>query len=230
MNPESIAIPNVEAWNDAFARENDIDDYYARSGVLIRAIEARRLAAIRRLLAPEAGQRILEVGCGGGHVLRMFSQCKLTGVDVSGEMLAKAARNLQGCNVRLLKGELQSLDLPEASFDRIICTEVLEHTVDPDQVLGEMRRLLHPAGRIVVTFPNDGMVDALKSLIRRSGMTVLPPFRRIAWGGDHYHLHRWTIPQMRSLLSRRFALADESFAPTWLLPIRCCFACTAQIA
>jgi len=224
----STVITDVEQWNDAFAREHDIDDYYAQSGFLIRWIERSRLGCIRRLLAPRPGHRLLEVGCGGGHVLRMFPQCTLTGVDVSGEMLAKAQRNLDGYPVRFLKGELASLDLPRDSFDRIICTEVLEHVVDPDALLADMRRLLAPGGRVVVTFPNDTLVNRLKTLIRATGLTILPPFRRISWGGDHYHLHIWRVHEMRGLLSRHFAVADQRFAPSRILPVRCCFACTGK--
>jgi 2-polyprenyl-3-methyl-5-hydroxy-6-metoxy-1,4-benzoquinol methylase len=225
MRTQPATIADVEGWNDAFARENDIDQYYQASGPVIRWIEGRRLAAIRRMIGPRPHERLLEVGCGGGHVLRMFPQCELTGVDVSGEMLAKARRNLAGCRVELLKGELGGLNLPPASFDKIICTEVLEHAVDPQGILQQMSRLLKPTGVSVITFPNDHLVEALKSMIRRTGLTFLPPLRRISWGGDHYHLHRWSIRQMRDLLSRWFVITQELFAPSRLLPIRCCFQC-----
>jgi SAM-dependent methyltransferase len=228
MRTRSVAIEDVEGWNDAFARENDIDQYYDGSGFAIRWIEGRRLAAIRRMVAAGPGERILEVGCGGGHVLRLFPGCELTGVDVSGEMLAKARRNLAGYKVRLLKGELSELDLPSGGFDAVICTEVLEHAVDPEGILEQMGRLLRPGGRAVITFPNDPLVNALKSLIRRSGLTLVPPFSRISWGGDHYHLHVWRIGEMRALLGRHFAIQAERFAPSRLLPIRCCFQCTGR--
>ncbi len=224
--PESqITIGNVEQWNDTFAREHDIDEYYSGSSFLIRLIEQRRLACIKKMVAASADDRILEVGCGGGHVLRMFPECNLTGVDVSGEMLEKARRNLDRYRARLLKGELHELDLPYGGFDQIICTEVLEHAVDPESILAQMRRLLRPQGRVVVTFPNDYLVNTAKDILRRSRLTALPPFRRISWGGDDYHLHVWSVPEMRELLSRYFTVVRARFAPSRLLPIRCCFLC-----
>ncbi|HSW47134.1 MAG TPA: class I SAM-dependent methyltransferase [Phycisphaerae bacterium] len=226
MKTRAVTIPDVEGWNDDFARENDIDRYYDASGCLIRWIESRRLAAIRRMAHAHPDDRILEVGCGGGHVLRMFSHCDLTGIDVSGEMLAKARRNLAGCRVNLLKGQMHELDLPAGGFDTIICTEVLEHVVDPEGILEQIGRLLRPGGVAVVTFPNDPLVNGLKRIIRRCGLTVIPPLRRISWGGDHYHLHEWTIKEMRGLLRNRFTIQSERFAPCRLLPIRCCFQCT----
>ena len=221
----SIDVIDVRSWNDTFAREHDIDDYYARSGFLIRWIEQRRLRFIRDMVSAGTADRILEVGCGGGHVLRMFPEADLTGVDVSGEMLKKARRNLRGYPVQLLQGELHELDLPSGGFDAIICTEVLEHVVDPRAVLSQMKRLLRPSGRVVVTFPNDPLVNRLKSIIRGSGLTILPPFRRISWGGDQYHLHVWRVREMRSLLSEYFRVSRVRFAPSRLLPVRCCFQC-----
>lgn len=218
-------VEGVEALNDRFALQHDIDDYYSRSSPLIRWVEGRRLAAIRRLLAATAEHRILEVGCGGGHVLRMFPQSKLTGVDVSGQMLAKAQRNLDGCRARLLKGELHEVGLGDGEFDRVICTEVLEHTVDPDQVLSEIRRVLHPDGRVVITFPNDHLIHRVKHVLRSSGVWRLPVFGRIAWGGDEYHLHVWTPREMAKLLGRHFVVERSRFVPAQWFPIRCCFVC-----
>lgn len=228
MQVREITIGNVEQWNDGFAAAHDIDDYYARSGLLIRAIERTRLTCIRRMIAAEPTDRILEVGCGGGHVLRMFPDAKLTAVDVSGSMLAKARRNLQGYDVCFHKGEVQNLDLPSGGFDKIICSEVLEHVVDPDSIVQSIAGLLRPGGRAVVTFPNDHLVNRLKSIIRRTGLCAIPPFRRISWGGDAYHLHIWPVPEMHELLSRHLTVVKMRFAPSRLLPIRCCFECTTK--
>jgi ubiquinone/menaquinone biosynthesis C-methylase UbiE len=221
-----VPVEDVERWNDALARKYDIDDYYVRSGFLIRWIERRRLRCIQDLIAATRNDRILEVGCGGGHVLRLFPGADLTGVDVSGEMLRKARHNLAGYRVRLLKGELKELDLPEGGFDKIICSEVLEHTVDPESMLRQMRRLLRPGGRVVITLPNDGLIRRLKKLVRCSGLSVFPSLHRISWGGEECHLHAWRRREMREMLSRHLNISRERFAPVSLLPIRCCFLCT----
>jgi len=222
---DTASITDVEAWNDALAREHDIDDYYERSGPLIRLFERRRLAHIRRMAAPAPGDRLLEVGCGGGHVLRLFPECELTGVDVSGEMLRKARHNLSGLDVRLFKGELHEVDLEPRSFDGIICSEVLEHVIDPEAVLEQMQLLLALDGRAVVTIPNDHLINSLRGCLRRSGLSHLPPFRRVCWGGDQYHLHVWRVGSMRELLAQFFRVDAVRFAPCRSLPIRACYLC-----
>lgn len=221
----SEAEIDVEALNDRLAIEHPIDRYYADSPLPIRLIERRRLAIIRDMVGDAAGLEVCEVGSGGGHVLAMFPQARLTAIDVSQVFLDTARRNLTGYDVRFVKGEVQRLGLPAGSFDRIICTEVLEHTIDPDVILAEIARLLRPDGVAVITVPNDPLIGRLKGLVRHTPVGwVLRD--KIEWGGDAYHLHRWTPDEFGRVLSRHLHVAERRCAPTSLLPVRACYRCT----
>jgi 2-polyprenyl-3-methyl-5-hydroxy-6-metoxy-1,4-benzoquinol methylase len=215
---------DVERLNDRLAIEHPIDDYYECSPFPIRFIEGRRLAIIRAFMGDVRGLDVAEVGSGGGHVLRMFPEANLTAIDVSDEYLAIARKNLAGYQVRFVKGEVDKLDLPPAAFDRVICTEVLEHVVDPDAVLGAIARLLRPSGVAVVTVPNDPLIGRLKGIVRRSpaGWILRD---RIEWGGDTYHLHQWTPEQFAQLLTRHLRVTDHRGAPLDRAPVRACFRC-----
>jgi 2-polyprenyl-3-methyl-5-hydroxy-6-metoxy-1,4-benzoquinol methylase len=228
--PESTAraprsATDVEALNDRFALLHSIDDYYARAPLPIRMISASRLAIIRRMVGEHAGLDVCEVGAGGGHVLRMFPHARLTAIDVSGVFLDTARRNLAGYDARFVKGEIDKLDLPAASYDRIICTEVLEHTVDPAAILEAMARLLRPDGVIVITVPNDPLVRRVKGLVRRTPVARFLD-RGLDWGGDEFHLHQWTPAEFRRLLERHLRITRETFAPLRALPVHACFRCT----
>ena len=168
---------DVEELNDQLARTHPIDDYYARSPLPIRWIERKRLRIIRAMVGASDGLDLLEVGSGGGHILRMFPSARLTAIDVSDVYLDVARENLAGYDVRFIKGEVDKLDLPPAGFDRIICSEVLEHTVDPEAILATLARLLRPEGVAVITIPErspdrapEGVAPALarRSLAARS--------------------------------------------------------------
>lgn len=220
--PETRA--EVEALNDRLAREHPIDDYYAKSPWLVRFVETRRLAIIRELAGLAHGERLMEVGSGGGHVLRLFPQGRLTAVDVSDVFLDTARKNLRGYDVEFVKGQLTDLALPGASFDCIVCTEVLEHIASPEPVIAEIARLLKPSGRAVITVPVDPLINGLKSVVRRTPIGwVLGD--RINWGGDIYHLHQWWPAQFRSLLERHFQVQAQHSAPHDALPLRACFLC-----
>jgi 2-polyprenyl-3-methyl-5-hydroxy-6-metoxy-1,4-benzoquinol methylase len=224
---EPISKLDVEALNDALAREHPIDDYYARSAWPIRFVESRRLGLVRRFVGDANGLDVAEVGSGGGHVLRMFPNARLTAIDVSGVQLEIAKKNLARYDVCFVKGEVDKLDLPMASYDRIICTEVLEHVVDPDAVLGAIARLLRPSGVAVITVPNDPLIHSIKSAVRRTPLRRLVG-ERIEWGGNTYHLHRWPPKEFEQVLSCHLQVADRRFAPFRWIPLRACFKCVSK--
>jgi 2-polyprenyl-3-methyl-5-hydroxy-6-metoxy-1,4-benzoquinol methylase len=218
---------DVEALNDLLAVEHPIDEYYARSPWPIRLVERRRLSIIREFVGDASGLEVAEVGSGGGHVLRMFPEAKLTAIDVSGVYLDLARRNLLGYDARFLKGELHELALPAGSFDRVICTEVLEHVVDPGALLAGIARILRTSGTAVITVPNDPLIHRLKGVARRAPMRWLVG-RRIEWGGDAYHLHAWTPEEFERVLEEHFEVTDRRFAPARGLPLRACFKCISS--
>lgn len=218
------ASNTAEAINDRLATEHPINDYYEKSFWPIRKIEQGRLRIIREMVGPVSGLSLLEVGSGGGHVLRQFRDAHLTAVDVSGKFLETARQNLRGYDCRFIQGEIDKLGLPEASFDRIVCTEVLEHIPDPAPVMREIARLLKPTGRAVITVPNDPLINGTKTFVRKSPVGWLLG-DRVNWGGDEYHLHQWKPAEFREVLSRYFTVEDQRSAPFDFLPIRVCFTC-----
>jgi 2-polyprenyl-3-methyl-5-hydroxy-6-metoxy-1,4-benzoquinol methylase len=218
---------DVEATNDRLAREYPIDDYYARSPLPVRLIEQRRLAIIRELVGEARGQDLAEIGSGGGHVLRMFPHARLTAIDVSSLYLDTARKNLAGYDARFIKGEVDKLDLPAESYDRIICTEVIEHVQDPEAILGTIARLLRPHGVAVITVPNDKLILTLKGVVRRTPLGWALG-DRVKWGGDEFHIHVWTPREFEELLSRFLRVTDRRSAPMDLIPIRACFRCVRR--
>jgi 2-polyprenyl-3-methyl-5-hydroxy-6-metoxy-1,4-benzoquinol methylase len=220
---------DIEALNDRLALQHSSDDYYTTSPWVIRYVERRRLSIIRRFMGDVTGSEVAEVGSGGGHVLRMFPDARLTAIDVSSVYLDMARKNLEGYDVRFLKGEPNKMDLPDASFDRVICTEVLEHVVDPDAILAAIARVLKPTGVAVITVPNDPLILRVKGLVRRTPARWLLG-KRIEWGGDEFHLHRWMPAEFSRVLARHFAITDERAAPFGAFPLRACFRCVSKTA
>jgi 2-polyprenyl-3-methyl-5-hydroxy-6-metoxy-1,4-benzoquinol methylase len=172
------------------------------------------------MLGDVTGLDLAEVGCGGGHVLRQLGGARLTGIDPSELALETARRNLAGTPVRLLRGNVEDLDLEPASFDRILCTEVLEHTRDPDLVLTAIARLLRSDGVAVITVPNDALIRILKALAH--------PLGRVEWGGADFHRHAWTPAECSRWLDGTLRVTEYDAAPVRWLPVRACFRCVPQ--
>jgi ubiquinone/menaquinone biosynthesis C-methylase UbiE len=223
-SPWPQSAEDVERLNDQLAREHSIDEYYVSSPYVIRWVQKRRLRLIERMVEAAPGSKVLDVGSGGGHVLRMFPQAKLTAVDVSDVYLDIARRNLAGYDVAFHKGQIETLGLPAQSFDRIICTEVLEHTTNPGEILHELARLVHPSGRVVITVPVDPVIDRAKAILRKTPVGWLLR-NRIQWGGDRYHLQKWWPSEFQALLERDFVVQKLTLVPVALLPFHACFLC-----
>lgn len=106
---------------------------------------------------PRPGERILDLACGTGIVARRVAEVAgpgvaLAGVDRSPDMLA-VARRLPvpgGVPVDWREGDATALDLPDDSFDVVVCQQGLQFFQDRAAAAGEMRRVLAAGGRAVL--------------------------------------------------------------------------------
>jgi ubiquinone/menaquinone biosynthesis C-methylase UbiE len=113
--------------------------------------------ALLQLAALVPGQRVLDVACGTGLVSFAAAHAvgrhgSVVGVDLSGRMVEAAmrrARQHEAWTASFVRMVAQSLALPAASFDVVLCALGLMYVPDPAEALREMRRVLRPGGRLV---------------------------------------------------------------------------------
>jgi len=120
-------------------------------------IEVKRNAATNRLTELERrtdGRRLLDVGCGQGVLLEVASHrgWEAVGLDVSEQFARYARENLQ---VRVHVGDIATVDLEANSFDVVILNAILEHLLDPYQVLLKIFSALRPRGLLLLDVPNE---------------------------------------------------------------------------
>ena len=139
-----------------------------------------RCAAVAQLaLAPN--DSVLEVGIGTGLNLPLYPPLtRLTGIDLSSEMLDKAVERVQNLampDVTLKVMDATSLDFAENEFDKALATYTISAVPDPVAVLREMCRVVKPGGTIVILnhFRSEGRV------VSRVEDLVAPVCTRLGW-------------------------------------------------
>ena len=139
-----------------------------------------REAAIKHLELTRE-HSVLEVGIGTGLNLPLYpATCRLTGIDLSQEMLDKAVERVQTLampNVTLKVMDATSLDFGDDEFDRAIATYTISAVPDPVAVLREMRRVVKPGGVLVI-------LNHFRSERRATGLFedfVAPLCTRLGW-------------------------------------------------
>jgi ubiquinone/menaquinone biosynthesis C-methylase UbiE len=120
-------------------------------------------------LIPAEAMRILEVGCGEGRfatalrAARPKSRLEIVGVEVN-EAAGRVARNVLD---RLIVGNVEQLEVSyDSYFDCVVFSDVLEHLVDPWNMLRRARRFLKDGGQIVASIPNVQHWSVLANLLR----------------------------------------------------------------
>lgn len=170
---------------------DDRPDAYRRAAVTYDLVIEPFLRTTRlvglEMLPPKPGMRVLDVGCGTGAQLERYRDagCTVACVDTSVGMLETAKRRLGNVDVRLTDGT--ALPFPDDSFDLATISFVL-HEVSPElrpQILTEMRRVVHSAGRILVT-DFTAQPWTLKGHLFRAGIVAV----EFAAGRDHWRHHR----------------------------------------
>jgi len=101
-----------------------------------------------------SNRRVLDVGCSSGYLSQPLSQRGNTIVGL--ELDPAAAREAEQWCERVLVGDIETMELPlePASFDVIVCGDVIEHLRDPTATLARLRPFLRPGGTLVASTPN----------------------------------------------------------------------------
>lgn len=117
------------------------------------AYSRHRLDALLKQHIPQRGDglRLLDVGCGTGHHLASLRRCgfEVAGVDGSEEMLDHARDNNPGAEI--LHADVEEIPFPDASFDYVVCIEVLRYLPDSSRCIRELARVLKPGGVCLAT-------------------------------------------------------------------------------
>jgi len=127
-----------------------------------RPLDRASIELARDVAGESAGGRLLDLGCGDGRLLADLAHdgARVVGADRSGLALERARQRHPGIELISL-GEDGRLPFEDASFDAVVCLQVLQHVVDLQQLLSEVRRILTPGGSLAITVPWHGRLKSI---------------------------------------------------------------------
>jgi SAM-dependent methyltransferase len=168
---------NEAAWYDEFyqAEQASWAPWYKFS-----------LPFLKRILTPQT--RIVELGCGQGHILRHLAREKLVpeeniyGLDQSRTAVDYVKRHLP--KAHLDTGDIYRLEYPKDFFQVCLLMETIEHLEDPQPALQQILSVLAPGGSLLISFPNYLSLPWLPfrwlvQLLRMPRLLVLQPIDKI---------------------------------------------------
>lgn len=130
-----------------------------QSNPIINYEQQVRSRTVLNMLSPSQGEKILDIGCGNARDLAIIATtgAQVVGVDIAEGMVSAARQELVKLgieNVLLRVGDATQLDFADGEFDKVLCSEVIEHIPDAEKALAEIWRVLKPGGMLVLSTPN----------------------------------------------------------------------------
>lgn len=137
-------------------------DYYdlgIKNNLFQKIWHTHKLDQVLKLL-PKNSKNILDVGCASGiltaEIAKTFPEGKITGVDCYNKAIAFAQKKYPHINFKV--ADAHRLPIKDKSFDLVICTETLEHLVDPKKALLEIRRVLKKGGQSIISMDSGNLM------------------------------------------------------------------------
>ena len=166
-------------------------------------IRDKRLAKINKYIEKE--DKVLEIGCGSGNLLKYLNSKNIHGLDISPKMIEFCKKTiLYGSFV---SGDAESLPYESNSFDKVIISEVLYYLPDIEKALKEANRILKKDGLLLITSLNK-KYNFIKTLVNVFKIGV----------HDNISLPYISLKQLKSYLGKDFKIQEISSVPINFIP------------
>lgn len=116
---------------------------------MLNRYDRRQMIKVKRYLDPRPGERILEVGCGVGHLTKRMRALGADAIGVDANPHAAEVAVTDG----VMTMHAESLDFPDDHFDKLLSVHAIEHIPDITGGFDEMFRVLKPGGKALFVYP-----------------------------------------------------------------------------
>ncbi|HVU16368.1 MAG TPA: methyltransferase domain-containing protein [Candidatus Didemnitutus sp.] len=163
-----------------------------------------------------SGCDVLDIACGEGYGAAFLAATarSVVGVDNDPDTISHAERKYPVANLKFLTGRAEKIPLPDRSVDLVVSFETLEHLDDHEAMMREIRRVLRPKGRLLISTP-----DTL-------------PYQEVSGRTNPFHVHELDRAGFESLLARHFKHTaiglQKSISGSWFVPFKANAASAAE--
>ncbi len=163
---------DLETWNVELNRFQSMSVKEQHANPLVRWQEQQRRRGILHFVSGRAGEHVADVGCESGYLAAGLARqgCRVTCIDIDPTLLDLARQRLARQRigkdrVAYVVSDIRQIQLPDASVDVALASEILEHLPDPQEGMRELIRITRPGGRIILSVPNESLVLGIKRVL-----------------------------------------------------------------
>ncbi|OGC97698.1 hypothetical protein A2634_04745 [Candidatus Amesbacteria bacterium RIFCSPHIGHO2_01_FULL_48_32] len=222
-----VTTRNFRRWNEEMFCKYNNERVYNHPNLIIRFVESMRVKQLLNHLLPiKDSDKILAAGSGEGHIERYLKNGEVSLIDISKEAIRRAKDNLGvQNNYKFIVGDLEKIPVRDNYFDKVECSEVIEHVMSPKKMLKELCRVLKPNGTMVITFPNEPLINYLKGALIKLHLFnyFFPNIPRDMT--EEWHLRAYDLRSFKKDSESRWRLVDIKGIPFSFFPVRYLVVC-----
>lgn len=217
-----VTTKNFVSWNEEMFKKYNNERVYEHQNPIIRFVERKRVEKILKFLTPvKKTDYILAAGCGEGYIEKKIPSAKVLLVDISKEAIKRSQVSLKkNKRYTFLQANLEKLPMKANTFDKIECSEVIEHVLSPKKILEEFHRVLKVDGILVISYPNEPLINTVKKIFIRLGLFYylfpnIPKDMTQEW-----HLRAYNYKQFKSDIENNWEILSKNGVPFNIFPLR----------
>jgi ubiquinone/menaquinone biosynthesis C-methylase UbiE len=172
---------------------------------------------------PDGLNAVLDIGCGVGDVMHLLTKkAKLVyGIDIARINVQKAHENLSRSGIKnavTVQAPAEWLPFSAGEFDLVVIGDVIEHVLEVDTVLREIKRVLRPGQLLICVTPRKNFLHALEKIDHVLQCTLLWPFKRQQNTTKSFHFERFLSKHELAVAFKRAGFVAQYYRPICFYP------------
>lgn len=207
------AFKKKQKWNEEMYSRFSTKRLYDNKNFIVRFVEQKRIENVLDFLKIKKNDKVIEIGCEAGYLLKHLLGAKeVVGLDIAKNALKDARENIKSDKVKLVCADASDIPFKEHYFDKVICSQILEHLDNPSEVVAEVYRIVKPGGTVIVSVPCEGIVTGVKKIFVKIGLFRLF-FPNLEPGTSAWHIQSFNKKTICKILNNYFKIQRFRYVP-----------------